>query len=389
MIDGKAVAAAVRERVARRGRGARRRSSAGRRAWPRCWSATTPPPRSTCAASARPARRPASARSITSRTARSPGRAARAGRRAERDDEVDGILVQLPLPEQLDAGRGRSPRSTRPRTSTASPRPARACSRAGSPGWCPCTPQGVMELLAIGRGRPRGQGGGDRRPLEPRRPAALALLLGANATVTVCHCRTRDLGEVCRRADILVAAVGQPRLVRGDWSGRARRSSTSASTAPTTGWSGDVDFEAAREVAGAITPVPGGVGPMTIAMLLANTVQAARAPRGCDRPAAAESPSEGPRRWSNHSPSEEERWNCTAVAGADDRRDRRRRPVHRHVLRLVRRRQRHRRSPPGRRIPAQGSELEHVGKRLAGASTASTSYLLITVVVAARRPRRC
>jgi methylenetetrahydrofolate dehydrogenase (NADP+) / methenyltetrahydrofolate cyclohydrolase len=110
------------------------------------------------------------------------------------------------------------------------------------------------------------------------------LLLEANATVTVCHSRTRDLREVCSRADILIAAVGRARLIERDFVkpgavvidvGMNRLTPEQAST--NSGLVGDVDFDAVREVASAITPVPGGVGPMTIAMLLANTVKAARA----------------------------------------------------------------------------------------------------------------
>jgi len=103
-----------------------------------------------------------------------------------------------------------------------------------------------------------------------------SLLLNANATVTACHSRTRDLPGVCRRADILVAAVGSPRLVRGDWVKPGAAVIDVGMNRTEDGLVGDVDFEAAREVAGAITPVPGGVGPMTIAMLLDNTVSAAR-----------------------------------------------------------------------------------------------------------------
>jgi methylenetetrahydrofolate dehydrogenase (NADP+)/methenyltetrahydrofolate cyclohydrolase len=103
-----------------------------------------------------------------------------------------------------------------------------------------------------------------------------SLLLGANATVTVCHSRTRDLGEVCRRAEILIAAAGQPGLVTGDMIRRGATVIDVGTNRTDDGLVGDVDFDAAVEVAGAITPVPGGVGPMTIAMLLANTVEAAR-----------------------------------------------------------------------------------------------------------------
>jgi methylenetetrahydrofolate dehydrogenase (NADP+)/methenyltetrahydrofolate cyclohydrolase len=109
------------------------------------------------------------------------------------------------------------------------------------------------------------------------------LLLNANATVTMCHSRTRDLAGVCRRADVLIAAVGRAQMVKGDWVkpgavvidvGMNRLDSTPPALA------GDVDFEAVKEVASALTPVPGGVGPMTIAFLLRNTLQAARMQRG-------------------------------------------------------------------------------------------------------------
>jgi methylenetetrahydrofolate dehydrogenase (NADP+)/methenyltetrahydrofolate cyclohydrolase len=103
-----------------------------------------------------------------------------------------------------------------------------------------------------------------------------SLLLGANATVTVCHSRTADLGEVCRRAEILIAAAGQPALIGAEMIRSGATVIDVGTNRTDEGLVGDVDFEAAREVAGAITPVPGGVGPMTIAMLLANTVQAAR-----------------------------------------------------------------------------------------------------------------
>src|SRR5262249_35186715 len=100
--------------------------------------------------------------------------------------------------------------------------------------------------------------------------------LGANATVTVAHSRTRDLGEVCRRAEILVPAVGQPKLIGADMIRQGATVIDVGINSTDEGLVGDVDFEAALEVAGAITPVPGGVGPMAIAMLLANTVDAAR-----------------------------------------------------------------------------------------------------------------
>jgi methylenetetrahydrofolate dehydrogenase (NADP+)/methenyltetrahydrofolate cyclohydrolase len=106
------------------------------------------------------------------------------------------------------------------------------------------------------------------------------LLLGANATVTTCHSRTRDLGEVCRRADVLIAAVGVPHLVKGDWVKDGAIVIDVGMNRLESGLTGDVDFEAAAQRASAITPVPGGVGPMTIACLLRNTLQAARMARG-------------------------------------------------------------------------------------------------------------
>jgi methylenetetrahydrofolate dehydrogenase (NADP+)/methenyltetrahydrofolate cyclohydrolase len=108
------------------------------------------------------------------------------------------------------------------------------------------------------------------------RPVA-SLLVNASATVTVCHSRTRDLPAVCRRADILVAAVGSPGMVKGDWVKPDAAVIDVGVNRTDEGLVGDVDFEAVTEVAGAITPVPGGVGPMTIAMLLSNTLRAATA----------------------------------------------------------------------------------------------------------------
>jgi methylenetetrahydrofolate dehydrogenase (NADP+)/methenyltetrahydrofolate cyclohydrolase len=105
------------------------------------------------------------------------------------------------------------------------------------------------------------------------------LLLGANATVTVCHSRTRDLAGVCRRADVLIAAVGRAQMVKADWIKPGAIVIDVGMNRTDAGLVGDVDFDAAKEVASAITPVPGGVGPMTIAFLLRNTLQAARMAR--------------------------------------------------------------------------------------------------------------
>jgi methylenetetrahydrofolate dehydrogenase (NADP+) / methenyltetrahydrofolate cyclohydrolase len=106
------------------------------------------------------------------------------------------------------------------------------------------------------------------------------MLLARHATVTICHSRTRDLPDVCRRADVLVAAVGRPRMIGGDWIRKGATVIDVGINRTEDGLAGDVEFESARERAGRITPVPGGVGPMTIAMLLRNTLQAARAQAG-------------------------------------------------------------------------------------------------------------
>ncbi len=192
------------------------------------------------------------------------------------DDAVDGILVQLPLPEHLDADPVVAALDPAKDVDGLSPTSAGLLAR-GEPGLVPATPQGVMELIASAGEDPEGKEAVivGRSNLVGR-PLFL-LLLGANATVTICHSRTRDLGEVCRRAEILVAAAGQPGLVTGDMVRPGATVIDVGTNRTDDGLVGDVDFEAAKEVAGAITPVPGGVGPMTIAMLLANTVQAARA----------------------------------------------------------------------------------------------------------------
>jgi methylenetetrahydrofolate dehydrogenase (NADP+) / methenyltetrahydrofolate cyclohydrolase len=192
------------------------------------------------------------------------------------NDEVDGILVQLPLPDQIDAGAIVNALDPDKDVDGLTPTSAGRLAR-GEPGLVPCTPQGIMELLASAGVDPAGKEAVivGRSNLIGR--PLFSLLLGANATVTVCHSRTRDLGEVCRRAEILVAAAGQPRLIGGDMVRPGATVIDVGTNRTDDGLVGDVDFEAAKEVAGAITPVPGGVGPMTIAMLLANTVQAARA----------------------------------------------------------------------------------------------------------------
>jgi methylenetetrahydrofolate dehydrogenase (NADP+) / methenyltetrahydrofolate cyclohydrolase len=194
------------------------------------------------------------------------------------DAGVDGILVQLPLPEQLDQdeviGAIDAAKDVDGLTATSAGLLAQ-----GRPGLVPCTPQGVMELLRVAGAEVEGaEAVIVGRSILVGRPLS-ALLTNANATVTVCHSRTRELGAVCARADILIAAVGSPRMVRGDWVKPGATVVDVGINRTDEGLVGDVDYAAAAERAGAITPVPGGVGPMTIAMLLRNTLFAATARR--------------------------------------------------------------------------------------------------------------
>jgi methylenetetrahydrofolate dehydrogenase (NADP+)/methenyltetrahydrofolate cyclohydrolase len=190
-------------------------------------------------------------------------------------DDVDGILVQLPLPEQIDAAAIVNALDPAKDVDGLTPMSAGLLAR-GEPGLVPCTPRGVMELLASAGVDPSGKEAVivGRSNLVGR--PLYSLLLGADATVTTCHSRTRDLAEVCRRAEILVAAAGRARLITAEMVRPGATVIDVGTNRAEDGLVGDVDFEAVREVAGAITPVPGGVGPMTIAMLLANTVEAAR-----------------------------------------------------------------------------------------------------------------
>ncbi|WP_186419215.1 bifunctional methylenetetrahydrofolate dehydrogenase/methenyltetrahydrofolate cyclohydrolase FolD [Bosea sp. CS1GBMeth4] len=196
------------------------------------------------------------------------------------DDGVDGILVQLPLPKHIDTGRIID--AIDPAKDVDGLHPINAGLLAGGKaGLVPCTPLGCMLLLkqalpslagleavVIGRSELVG------------RPVA-QLLLQADCTVTIAHSRTRDLPGVVKRADIVVAAVGRPRMVKGDWiKPGATVIDVGINRMPDGKLAGDVDYAEAAEIAGAITPVPGGVGPMTIACLLRNTLTAYRARRG-------------------------------------------------------------------------------------------------------------
>jgi methylenetetrahydrofolate dehydrogenase (NADP+) / methenyltetrahydrofolate cyclohydrolase len=201
------------------------------------------------------------------------------------DPAVDGILVQLPLPPQINAARVIA--AIDPAKDVDGFHPMNMGRLAsGLPGLVPCTPYGCLLLL-----RETGIDLSGRNAVVVGRsnivgkPMAL-LLLAENCTVTIAHSRTRDLPAICRNADILVAAVGRPAFVAGDWIKPGAIvidvgiNRISEGTGERTRLVGDVDYDAARKVAAAITPVPGGVGPMTIACLLRNTLVAAAARRG-------------------------------------------------------------------------------------------------------------
>jgi methylenetetrahydrofolate dehydrogenase (NADP+)/methenyltetrahydrofolate cyclohydrolase len=189
-------------------------------------------------------------------------------------EDVDGILVQLPLPEQIDQdaviARIDPAKDVDGLTAVSAGLLAQ-----GRPGLVPCTPQGVIELLRHAGAELEGaEAVIVGRSILVGRPLA-SLLLGENATVTVCHSRTRDLATVCSRADVLVAAVGSPGLIGREMVKPGAFVIDVGTNRTEDGLVGDVDFDAVREVAAALTPVPGGVGPMTIAMLLSNTLEAA------------------------------------------------------------------------------------------------------------------
>lgn len=198
--------------------------------------------------------------------------------RLNADDAVDGILVQLPLPARIDAGRVLN--AINPDKDVDGFHPVNAGRLAvGEPGLVPCTPRGCMALLkswkpdlsglhavVVGRSNIVGK------------PVA-QLLLAQNCTVTIAHSRSRDLAGLCRQADILVAAIGRPLMLGRDHvRPGAAVIDVGINRVPRpeggTRLVGDVDFEAVRDIAGAITPVPGGVGPMTIVCLLENTLSA-------------------------------------------------------------------------------------------------------------------
>jgi methylenetetrahydrofolate dehydrogenase (NADP+) / methenyltetrahydrofolate cyclohydrolase len=208
--------------------------------------------------------------------------------RLNADDRVDGILVQLPLPRGID-----------PQGVIEALDPAKDVDGfhplnvgrlwSGEAGLVPCTPQGVVALLRAER---QDLAGAEAvvlgRSQIVGRPVA-ALLLRADCTVTIVHSKTRGAAAICRRADVLVAAMGRPAMVKADWvKPGATVIDVGINRIPVRAGGvrlvGDVDFAAVREVAGAISPVPGGVGPMTIAQLLRNTLLASCRRRGLPDP---------------------------------------------------------------------------------------------------------
>jgi methylenetetrahydrofolate dehydrogenase (NADP+)/methenyltetrahydrofolate cyclohydrolase len=210
--------------------------------------------------------------------------------RLNADPAVNGILVQLPLPQQIDAQKVLN--AIDPGKDVDGFHPLNAGRLAtGLPALVPCTPLGCiilaksvrpslagLDAVVVGRSNIVG------KPLA-------VLLIGESATVTVAHSKTRDLPEVCRRADLLFAAVGRAEMVKGDWVKPGATvidvgiNRVPSATPGKTRIVGDVDYPGAAERAGAIAPVPGGVGPMTIACLLVNTVRAACAAHGLPAPA--------------------------------------------------------------------------------------------------------
>jgi methylenetetrahydrofolate dehydrogenase (NADP+)/methenyltetrahydrofolate cyclohydrolase len=195
------------------------------------------------------------------------------------DPAVSGILLQLPVPDHLDGDALTALIDPSKDVDGLTPISAGSLAQ-GRPGLRPCTPSGVIELLdAYDVPLEGAEAVVVGRSLLVGRPLVF-LLLERNATVTVCHSRTHDLPAVCARADVLVAAVGSPRLLGADAIKPGAAVIDVGINRTEDGLVGDVDFDAAVERAGLISPVPGGVGPMTIAYLLRNTLQAAGALHG-------------------------------------------------------------------------------------------------------------
>lgn len=196
--------------------------------------------------------------------------------RLNNDRTVHGILVQLPLPKQIDSVAILD--AIHPLKDVDAFHPENVgLMLQGRPRYLPCTPAGVMRLLQVSGTKLAGAHAVviGRSDIVGKPMAALLMQKGADATVTVCHSRTQDLEAHCRRADVLVAAIGIPEFVKGDMIKPGAVVIDVGINRLGDKLVGDVDFEPAAQVASAITPVPGGVGPMTIAMLLQNTLRAA------------------------------------------------------------------------------------------------------------------
>lgn len=196
------------------------------------------------------------------------------------DERVHGILLQLPLPDQLDQDEFISLIDPAKDVDGLTTTNAGLLMQDREEAMVPCTPAGVMELLAEAGVQLEGARAVVLgRSILVGKPL-LQLLLAANATVTQCHSRTRDLPAVCSEADVLIAAVGSAGLVTADMVREGAVVIDVGTNRTDDGLVGDVDYEAVAEKAGAITPVPGGVGPMTRAMLLVNTLRAAKRAAG-------------------------------------------------------------------------------------------------------------
>ncbi len=202
-------------------------------------------------------------------------------RALNRDGDIDGILVQLPLPEKVDTERVIGAISPDKDVDGYHPENMGRLFL-GRPRFSSCTPTGIMTLLAeyqIPVAGARAVIAG--RSIDVGRPMA-ALFLNADATVTICHSRTRDIAEELKRADVLVSAVGKPHFITAEMVKPGAVVIDVGINQLDGKLVGDVDFEAVKEIASAITPVPGGVGPMTIATLMENTFRSAQE-RACDR----------------------------------------------------------------------------------------------------------
>ena len=202
-------------------------------------------------------------------------------RALNRDEDIDGILVQLPLPEKVDANRVIGAISPDKDVDGYHPENMGHLFL-GRPRFTPCTPTGIMTLLAeyqIPVAGTRAVIAG--RSIDVGRPMA-ALLLNADATVMICHSRTTNIAEELKRADILISAVGKPHFITAEMVKPGAVVIDVGINQLEGKLVGDVDFESVKEIASAITPVPGGVGPMTIATLMENTFRSAQE-RACDR----------------------------------------------------------------------------------------------------------